>query len=132
MTSAKRCFNCLRVSQVAASSDLCQMLESRGLEGGDSWALSSTSGEVWRRRFCAVSSPTVNRGAAFAFQCMSVCPVCLCSALSTAFGVSVKEAAFRDGKLPLSMQDSSPRKLQLSLEADCSLCLRDMSQKNCA
>lgn len=30
------------------------------------------------------------------------------------------------------MQDKSPRKLQLSLEADCSLCPRDTSQENCA
>lgn len=66
MTSAKRWLNCLHVSQLAVSFDLCQMSEScRGLAGGDSWALGSGSGEVWRRRLCGVSSPTVNGGAAF-------------------------------------------------------------------
>lgn len=44
MTSAERWLNCLHVSQLAVSFDLCQMLESRGLAGGDSCALGSKSG----------------------------------------------------------------------------------------
>lgn len=46
MTSAKRWLNCLHVSQLAVSFDLCQMSEGRGLAGGDSCALGFRSGEI--------------------------------------------------------------------------------------
>lgn len=41
------------------------------------------------------------------------------------------QAAFRGGKLPITCK-AGLRKLHLSLEADCNLCLRDMAQENSA